>query len=329
MKKLLSILIAAALLLSCCFAAADEQIKTGLYVSVDMTGSRAATENEDGHVSISYTLAAVAVDADNVIVDAVIDMIELKVGFTAAGALTADAATATFSSKNELKDDYGMRMASSIGMEWYEEMEALCEYVKGKKVEELNSIALTEEGKAADADLAASVTMSIAGDIDVIIAAAANADYHGAVKGDELYLTQHTDIAQSYAASGDNEGRIQGDIIFGAITRNGDTVTGCCIDAAQPAVKFSAAGELTSDLNAEVQTKNEMGDAYGMRAASGIGREWNEQIAAFCEYVTGKTAAEITGIAVNEAGKADDADIASFATVSIAEMIELITKTVE
>ncbi|MBO2517092.1 MAG: hypothetical protein CW338_07475 [Clostridiales bacterium] len=330
MKKLLSFVTVIVMLFSvCCFAAAEDEVKTGLYVDVNMTGSKAATENKNGTASIEYTMVAVAVDADNVITDAVIDMIQVKVGITAEGKLTVDAATTTFASKNELKDNYGMRAASSIGREWFEQMEGLCEYVIGKKVDELKGIALTEQGKAADADLAATVTLSIAGYIDAIIAAAENADYHGAVKGDKLYLTQVTGISKSKDATENKDGQVQGYTFFGVITKNGDTVTSCYIDAAQPTVKFDAAGALTSDLTAAVQTKNQLGDGYGMRRASSIGKEWNEQAAAFCQYVTGKTVAEITGISVNDDGKTDDADITAFATVSIAEMIELITKTVE
>lgn len=329
MKKLFAVVTVIALLLSvCCFASAEDQIRTGLYVSVNMTGSKDATAEKDGTASLEYSIYAVAVDADNVIVDAVVDMIQVKVGFTAAGVLTADTA-AVFASKNELKDAYGMRKASSIGREWFEQMEGLCEYVKGKKVEDLKGIALTENGKAADADLAASVTLAISGDIDGIIAAAANADYHGAVKGDALFLTQCTGISKSKSATENKDGQVQGYTFLGVITRNGDTVTSCYIDALQPTVKFNAAGAITGDLTAAVQTKNQLGDGYGMRAASGIGKEWNEQAAAFCEYVKGKTVAEIAGIAVNDAGKTDDADIVTFATVSVAEMIELITKTAE
>lgn len=329
MKKLLSLITVVALLLSvCCFAVAEDQVKTGLYVGINMTGTKTPTEGKDGTASIEYSIVAVAVDADNVITDAVIDMIQVKVGFTAAGELTTDLAT-TFASKNELKDGYGMRKASSIGKEWFEQLAALCDYVKGKKVEDLKNIALTDASKAADADLSASITLAIAGDLDAIIAAAENAEYHGAVKGDKLYLTQRTGISKSKAATENKDGQVQGYTFFGVITKNGDTVTSCYIDAAQPTVKFNAAGEITSDLTAAVQTKNQLGDGYGMRGASGIGKEWNEQAAAFCQYVTGKTMADITGIALNESGKTEDADIASFATVSLAEMIELIAKTAE
>lgn len=54
--------------------------------------------------------------------------------------------------------------------------------------------------------------------------------------------------------------------------------------------------------------------------------EWNEQAAAFAAYVTGKTAAEVAGIAVNEKSAPTDADLASTVTISIGDFLELIAK---
>ena len=48
-------------------------------------------------------------------------------------------------------------------------------------------------------------------------------------------------------------------------------------------------------------------------------------MASFCEYVTGKTADEIKGIAVNEETAPTDADLAASVTVKIGSYIELVT----
>lgn len=63
-----------------------------------------------------------------------------------------------------------------------------------------------------------------------------------------------------------------------------------------------------------------------MKQASSIGREWNEQAAAFCAYVTGKTVDEVKGLAVSEDGKAADADLAAGVTIGIGEFQTLIEK---
>ena len=41
----------------------------------------------------------------------------------------------TFPSKNELGDNYGMKKASSIGAEWYEQAAAMAAYVEGKTLD--------------------------------------------------------------------------------------------------------------------------------------------------------------------------------------------------
>ena len=79
-----------------------------------------------------------------------------------------------------------------------------------------------------------------------------------------------------------------------------------------------------TDLNAPVQTKNELGEAYGMKKASAIGKEWNEQAAAFSAYCMGKTADEVKGIAMDETGLAADADLLAGCTVHIGEFMNVV-----
>ena len=62
-----------------------------------------------------------------------------------------------------------------------------------------------------------------------------------------------------------------------------------------------------------------------MKAWGGAKYEWNEQAASFAAYVTGKTAAEVAGIAVTE-GKPSDADLASSVTIAIGDFQGLIAK---
>ena len=62
-----------------------------------------------------------------------------------------------------------------------------------------------------------------------------------------------------------------------------------------------------------------------MKAWGGAKYEWNEQAASFAKYVTGKTAAEVSGIAVSE-GKPADADLATTVTIGVGDFMELIAK---
>ena len=93
----------------------------------------------------------------------------------------------------------------------------------------------------------------------------------------------------------------------------------------QAKVAFDATGTITSDLTAEILTKNELGDAYNMKLYGGAIAEWNEQAASLAAYVTGKTADQVAGIAVSE-GKPTDADLATSVTIKIGDFQDLIAK---
>ena len=95
-------------------------------------------------------------------------------------------------------------------------------------------------------------------------------------------------------------------------------------------IEVDAAGQITTDLSAAVKTKNELGEGYGMVDWGGAKAEWNVQAAAFASYVTGKTAAEVAGIAITETTKpADGTDLASSVTISIGGFQALIAKAMQ
>ena len=300
-------------------------VKTGLSMITGVAKSQDATDEKDGQAQTNIALVAVTVDDNGVIDSCVIDEIQAVIGFNASGVLTTDAAT-RFASKNELGQDYGMKKGSSIGKEWNEQAAAMAAYAVGKTVDELKGIAVNEKGAPADADLAASVTLSIGGFLEGIEAAVNNAAHLGARKGDELALTSVTDMAKSKDATAEKDGRAQTSATVAVVTLNGSTVTSCYIDAVQASVDFNASGVIVTDLTAAVASKNQLGEHYGMAEASSIGKEWNEQAAAFCAYVTGKTLDEVAGIAVNESGTPADADLAAGVTLGIGQFQALLAK---
>ena len=65
--------------------------------------------------------------------------------------------------KNELGEDYGMKAYAGSAYEWNEQAAAFAAYVTGKTLDEVKGIAVTESTAPADADLASTVTISIAG----------------------------------------------------------------------------------------------------------------------------------------------------------------------
>jgi hypothetical protein len=208
-----------------------------------------------------------------------------------------------------------MKAVSSIGKEWNEQAAAFAAYCVGKTSDEIAGIAAGEDGKAADADLAAGCTMHPGNFQWLVVKAIGNAVPSGAQATDKIGLGISANIEKSKDA-GEEDGLMQAYVTVTGVTTDAEgKVTAAAIDAVQANINFDKTGKITTDLTAEIKTKNELGEEYGMKAVSSIGKEWNEQAAAFAAYCLGKTADEITGIAAGEDGKAADADLAAGCTM--------------
>ena len=306
-------------------AGAPAAVKTGLYVGASVSDSKSAAAEENGQVKFDVTLVAVTVSDEGVIESCVIDSIPATVKFDASGVITSDISAAV-PTKNELGEDYGMKAYAGSKYEWNEQVAALSAYAVGKTVAELRSGAVDETGHAADADLASTATIYLGGYVSAIEAAVNNAQHLGASSGDKLVLASLNSVGSSKNPEGDKAGTAQLDADITAVTMNGGVITSCYIDSLQAKVNFDTTGTITTDLTAPLQTKNEMGEGYGLKAYAGSKHEWNEQAAAFAAYVTGKTAEEVAGIAVNEKTAPADADLAATVTISIAGFQALIAK---
>ena len=306
--------------------AVEGALKTGLAVVAGIGDSKSATAEEAGEGKYDVTLVAVLVDDNGVIQDCVIDGIATSVKFDASGALVTDVSMAP-QTKNELGENYGMVAWGGAIAEWDAQAAALASFAVGKTVEELKSGAIDETGKApAGSDLATQATIYLGGYVAAIEKAVANAQHLGAQGGDTLKLVAVNEVSGSSAATAEAEGLAQLYTTASALTFKGETITSCAIDAVQAKVNFDATGTVTTDLSAPVQTKNELGEDYGMVAWGGAIAEWDAQAAAFASYITGKTAADVAGIAVNEKTAPTDADLTASVTIKIGGFQQLVAK---
>jgi len=308
---------------------AADAVKTGIAVISSIEKSKDAAE-EDGLAQVDSVVVAVTVDSEGKIVKAAIDTAQTKMNFSKEGKMLTDLTT-VFKSKQELGTEYGVSKVSKIGKEWNEQANALAAYVIGKTVEEVKGIAVTEEGVPTDADLSASVSIKIGGYIDAIEKAVANAQDLGAKSTDTLGLGVTTTIAKSKDAADKDgvaqDGLAQAYTYYTATTFDAEgVITSCAIEASQSNINFTKEGKITTDLTAPLKSKVELGDEYGMKKASKIGKEWFEQSDAFSKYVVGKTVEEVTGLAVDADGHATDADVTASVTVGIGEFQETIEK---
>ncbi|MBR4090964.1 MAG: hypothetical protein IKK28_08860 [Mogibacterium sp.] len=296
-------------------------LRTGLAIVANARQSTDATQEAAGQIKYDITVAAVVVDDNGVIVDCVIDSVAPTVKFGSDGIIDA-ATVGEVLSKNDLGESYGMKKAGSK-YEWNEQAAALADYAVGKTVEELKSGAVNESGKAADADLASKASIYIGGYVNAIEEAVKNASASGAQPGDKLSLAVSASYGKADDATAEANGLVQLDCDVAAITLSGDVITSCVIDSLQAKVGFDASGVLAEI--GEMLTKGQLGEAYGMKKF-GSTYEWNEQVAYFCDYVTGKTVEEVMNIAVNEKTAPTDADIGSTVTIAVGGFQKLIEK---
>jgi hypothetical protein len=332
MKKLLTILLVSLLAVTM-FAGCksktetktgSQSVKTGLAIITSQEKSKDAGE-EDGYAQVDSAIVALTIGSDGKIVDCVIDAAQSKILFNAQGQLVTPTDT-QFKTKNELGDEYNMKRASGIGKEWYEQAAAFAAYVKGKTVSEVKGLAVDEAGHPTGSDLVSSVTISVGDYIDAIEKAAASAKDYGASSTDKLGLGVLSTMDRS-SGTGDEDGLAEVYSTYVAVTTDANgKITSCVIDASQGNVRFDSTGKITSDIFAPIQTKNEKGDAYGMKGASSIGKEWYEQAAAFAGYVVGKTFSEVASIAVDEKEVATDSDLRGSVTIGIGDFKAALAK---
>ena len=134
-------------------------------------------------------------------------------------------------------------------------------------------------------------------------------------------------VKDSKSATAEEAGEAKYDVTMVAVlVDDNGVIQDCIIDGINTSVKFDASGALTTDTAVAPQTKNELGENYGMVAWGGAIAEWDAQAAAFASYITGKTAADVAGIAVTDTTAPADADLAASVTIKIGGFQDLIAK---
>lgn len=125
-------------------------------LGIAVSATRAA-DSEDTAPQYDLLFSAVTVDADGKVTGCVVDELQQKFSIEN-GRFAKD--SKEVKTKKQLKDDYGMKSASGIGLEWYEQVENLQKYLSGKSTADIDGIPLTD-GKATDADLSAGCTIAV------------------------------------------------------------------------------------------------------------------------------------------------------------------------
>lgn len=146
-------------------ASSPSNFKIGIGVVSTTSESHPASSEEYGSASFDTTVCGLCVDDSGVILAVRFDTLEAGLGFDSAGAFTDDIG-ADILTKRELGDDYGIGAVSSIGKEWYEQVNALEDWMVGKTINEVMSMKVYERDATHkhvpdEEDLKTSVTISV------------------------------------------------------------------------------------------------------------------------------------------------------------------------
>lgn len=305
--------------------ATEAGVKTGMAIVSSTDSTKSADADADGLAQVDSTVAAVLVGEDGKIISCKLDVAQNKIPVKADGSFDT---TLTFKSKQELQGDYGMKKASGIGKEWYEQADAFAEYVVGMTADEVRAIETNPDAHngPVDADIAASCTMGVTDFIEAIAQATENAQVLGASADDTLTLGLETNMDSSKLPA-DNEGTglVQTDTTYAAVTTGADgKITSSIWDCTQAKFDVTEAGEVTS--KGDVVSKQVQKEAYGMAKASQVG-EWYQQADAYAAWLVGKTADDVAAIEVGgDHNGPTDADIAASCTMNVTEFNAAVEK---
>ncbi|MTI95871.1 MAG: hypothetical protein FH749_10375 [Firmicutes bacterium] len=151
----------------------------------------------------------------------------------------------------------------------------------------------------------------------------------GAVK---MGVGSVTSIDKSRDASDEQTAQAQVDttIAVAAFDKDGK-ITAVQIDVAQVRVAFDEDMKVTTDRNATIRTKKELEYDYNMKRVSDIDKEWFEQIAAFEEWMIGKTVEEVKNLEVKVVDDAhqhvpDVPELTSTVTITVESYIAALEK---
>lgn len=326
MKKFLSIVLAAVLLLSLASLAgcgAKETLKFGLGVHAYTSGIASADADTNGKGEIVTNAAAVLLDKDGKIVKCAIDTMSNEVAFTSEGKFVV---ATEFKTKYEKGADYNMVAYGGAKKEWFEQVDAFTALVVGKTLAEVKAL-VAEGNKGTDEVVTAGCTIMI-NDFVLALEKAINAATDSDATADDtvkvaLVSTQTGSKDATADAAGVNE--VDTAVAAAVLNKDGKAVA-MATDALQGKVNFDAKG-VTEDAAGAITTKLGAKENYGMAQygqdlnGDGTVKEWFEQADAFNAACVGKTATEIKALAI-ETGYGIDTLQSAGCTINVADLVK-------
>lgn len=141
------------------------------------------TNNFDGgSVNVNVTTASIAIDDEGIIKSLKLDKYEIAVEVDKNGCLVGDISTDGVKSAKEMQYEYGLKSASKLSLEWFEQVANFEKWAVGQKVDQLLAMKTTfiDESRPAvpnEPDLNVSVSISVDTFLKAIRAAAIDAGW--------------------------------------------------------------------------------------------------------------------------------------------------------
>ena len=104
----------------------------------------------------------------------------------------------------------------------------------------------------------------------------------------------HTNDSYGYTEGKNGRGAVSTTVVAAVFDTNGKIVR-VSIDEVETTMGIDATGQLTNFTAGEVKSKKELGDSYGMKAYSSIGKEWYQQVESLEKWLEGKTVNSVMG----------------------------------
>jgi len=106
-----------------------------------------------------------------------------------------------------------------------------------------------------------------------------------------------------------------------------DIIVGASIDELQVDIPINE--ERPSEIYSNILTKSELGDDYGMRSNSKIGKEWYEQVESLVQFMIGKPLSDILNLSTHQKGSnyqniSDIPDLVTSVTIDVDELISVV-----
>ena len=272
-KKILVVFIVMGLLVACGGASSGKQD-----VSIGLGSSQSATVNDEGSEATFNTVVVGVAIVDGKISYVAIDNSEQK------AKLANDKLEATVAlTKKQKGADYGLLSASQqsgLGKEWMDQIAGVEEGLVGKTIEEATAYFAGEE-------ILTAATIGLS-DVEIAFNKAVD-NLVGVVGVSEVGLGYFPSVDLK---NDDTKVSVNLDYAMLALEDNGKIVS-VALDTAEEVAEVVDGKIVTTNIN---KTKTELGKDYGMIVASGINKEWFEQVEFLEDFLVGKTIDEVNTI---------------------------------